>query len=194
MLGIPASSSLDEVKAQFRRRIKEIHPDVQGSLTDTSKVAELLIKAYNVAVERINSGKDASSGATTGAGVFEEPTGPAHHVFVNDRYCRGTGCPEWCCCVKTAPDAFEFSEETGRASLRSGGLGSRLGLGEDEDYKLWLAVGQCPQDCLHFVSKDQQEWLLDLRGSFLYDPVMAQSEIDTLLATAKFENGRWNGK
>jgi len=130
--------------------------------------------------------------------VFREPTGPADHIFVNAQYCRGEGCPAWCCCVNTAPNAFQFDKSTGRAELKNQELtwGSTLGYGEDSDYQLERAVGQCPQQCLHFVSADQVDVLQDLFSEIAsfesLDPVSLQMEIDSLLAVASFENNRWH--
>ena len=102
--------------------------------------------------------------------------------------------------MKTAPEAFQFNEETGRAQLKDARSGSgSVSLGgsdEDGDYQIYLGVSQCPQSCLHFVSRDQQRYLQELQkqmDTLPFEREMFQQELDFLLSVANFENNRWSG-
>ncbi|KAJ8572889.1 hypothetical protein K7X08_009400 [Anisodus acutangulus] len=59
-------------------------------------------------------------------------------------------------CVKKAPQAFTFSSLTGTARATSQGHG--------EEYRE-LAVGQCPRNCIHYVTPSQRIILEELLGS-----------------------------
>lgn len=49
ILGTNTNSSASEIKSQFRKRAKEIHPDIKGSgPVDSDKEIRLLLKAYSV--------------------------------------------------------------------------------------------------------------------------------------------------
>ena len=129
-----------------------------------------------------------------GMDIFRYPTGPAIHTFVNNVYCLGSTCPQWSCCVNTCPNAFQFKEVSGTVkAARKESMGATLGCGEEADYRLHLAVGQCPQNCLYFVSKDQQAYLEHIQNQMEWEDNSVQMEIDTLVSISEFENGRWQG-
>ena len=194
------SSTLEEVKVAFREQIKAKHPDVNygDGAIDTSKDAEALIRAYQDILE--NFGKDDTGRKKRSdepmrdpLDVFSSPDGPPNYVFVNQMYCRGANCPEWCQCVETCPSAFQFDEENGLARLKENAPESRLGCSEDDDYQLYLAVSQCPQDCLYFVTRGQQAYLKTLQqemASMLSDQVVVQNDIDLLISQSQYENNR----
>ena len=182
------------VKKAFKKKIKLIHPDVSKDPSSTAS-AEALIKAYNDVVGSLKE-EGEGEGETLKqpqTNPFLDPRSEALHVFVNDAYCRGeAGCPAWCCCVRTCPEAFEFDEDTGRARTTSRGMVDSQVL---DSHQLWVAVGQCPTETLHFVTKDQLDWLLELQEQakgFLADQEVVRQEIDYLLSVAAFENKRYN--
>ncbi|KAK3267650.1 hypothetical protein CYMTET_23808 [Cymbomonas tetramitiformis] len=118
---------------------------------------------------------------------FEEPEGPADRIFVNELRCLGVNCSY--SCVKAMPDAFRFDEETQRARCTS----RRFNDDEDLEYTLWQTVGQCPERCIHYVTKAQ----LDILQLELQKAIDGMSPIDQveyslyeLLAKAAYENGR----
>ena len=160
-------TSLASVKKAFKKKIKLIHPDVNKDPSSTAS-AEALIKAYNDVVSSLKE-EEGEEGEGEGEGEtlqqprnpFLDPRSEALYVFVNDAYCRGkAGCPAWCCCVRTCPEAFEFDEDTGRATTTTRGMVDSQVL---DSHQLWEAVGQCPTETLHFVTKDQLDWLLELQ-------------------------------
>eukprot|EP00854_Cymbomonas_tetramitiformis_P006386 gene6386-7651_t len=95
---------------------------------------------------------------------FEEPEGPADRIFVNELRCLGVNCSY-----------------------------SRFNDDEDLEYTLWQTVGQCPERCIHYVTKAQ----LDILQLELQKAIDGMSPIDQveyslyeLLAKAAYENGR----
>ena len=183
------------VKKAFKKKIKLIHPDVNKDPSSTAS-AEALIKAYNDVVSSLKEEEEGEGEGETlqqPRNPFLDPRSEALYVFVNDAYCRGkAGCPAWCCCVRTCPEAFEFDEDTGRATTTTRGMVDSQVL---DSHQLWEAVGQCPTETLHFVTKDQLDWLLELQEQakgFLADQEVVRQEIDYLLSVAAFENKRYN--
>ncbi|KAK4378948.1 hypothetical protein RND71_000810 [Anisodus tanguticus] len=88
-------------------------------------------------------------------------------------------------CVKKAPQAFTFSSLTGTARATSQGHG--------EEYRE-LAVGQCPRNCIHYVTPSQRIILEELLGSIMSTPYDTSAEADllySLIVKAHFENNRY---
>jgi len=141
VLGVDASATEDEVRAAFRARIKSVHPDVSDA-REAGRETEEVVRAYNALLRR-RGGDDIFADADAadddeeeeGGSVFTSVTGPAVEVFVNGAYCRRQGgCPDWCCCCATCPEAFRFREEDGVAELVPGAVGASLrGLPDTED-------------------------------------------------------------
>ncbi|GAQ86648.1 chaperone DnaJ-domain superfamily protein [Klebsormidium nitens] len=180
VLNVSEDSDAETIKAAYRNLMKEYHPDVYSGVEDANIIADRLIRAYKLLIddddrEQIRLRKE--------RGPFREPDGPAVSVFVNEFRCIGPQCPY--SCVRKAPKTFYFAQETMRARATN--------RGGDDDYNIQMAVGQCPETCIHFVTEDQRLELEQLMESAVVrgersDEVQYQMEM--LIATANFENGR----
>ncbi|KAJ8425058.1 hypothetical protein Cgig2_006518 [Carnegiea gigantea] len=131
VLGVEPNCSASQLKAAFRARVKEFHPDVRKNKDDTDIMIRLVIKAYE------------------------------------------------------APHAFTFSSRgTARATSQ----------GHGDDYRVQLAVGQCPRSCIHYVTPSQRIILEELLVSILDAPYDTSAEADllySLIVKAKYENNRY---
>ncbi|WVZ98433.1 hypothetical protein U9M48_043877 [Paspalum notatum var. saurae] len=96
ILGLDATAgySAAQLKAAFRTRVKEFHPDVCKDPENADLIIRRVIKAYQC---------------------------EACDIFVNELLCIGTGCPY--SCVKRAPHVFSFSDDSGTARAISQGKG-----------------------------------------------------------------------
>ncbi|XP_020101127.1 uncharacterized protein LOC109719043 isoform X2 [Ananas comosus] len=180
ILGVdPISCSRAELKAAFRARVKEFHPDV---CKDT-KNAHLLIRCVIEAYELLYRNMQEVAAERICGDPFENPECEASDLFVNEIQCVGKGCPY--SCVRKAPHAFSFTADNGKARAISQGHG--------DDYLVQLAVGRCPRRCIHYVTPSQRAILEDLLGSVLRVPydLAEASLLDSLISKAKFENDRY---
>ncbi|KAI5069252.1 hypothetical protein GOP47_0015553 [Adiantum capillus-veneris] len=114
---------------------------------------------------------------------FDSPECEAQDVFVYELECIGRVCPY--SCVERAPNVFKFAAETGCARA--------VVQGPPDDYQVQLAVGQCPRNCIYYVTPLQREALerileRALEGTFYSNEIVL---LESLLARAKFENGRY---
>jgi ferredoxin len=93
------------------------------------------------------------------------------------------GCPY--SCVKRAPHAFAFADDTGTAHASS--------QGHYDDYNVQLAVGQCPRKCIYYVTPCQRTILEEILASVLMTPydLSEAAVLDSLLSKAMFENNRY---
>jgi ferredoxin len=93
------------------------------------------------------------------------------------------GCPY--SCVARAPDVFSFAANTGCARAVSQGTG--------QDYRVQLAVGQCPRNCIHWVTPLQRTVLEDILEQALQGTMFSTEALmlEALVARAKYENGRY---
>ncbi|RRT46329.1 hypothetical protein BHE74_00030001 [Ensete ventricosum] len=68
-----------------------------------------------------------------------------------------------------------------------------VGKGHGDDYLVQLAAGQCPRNCIYYVTPSQREVLEDLLQSALAAPydIAEAALLDSLIAKAKFENNRY---
>ncbi|MCO5601565.1 hypothetical protein L7F22_055688 [Adiantum nelumboides] len=117
---------------------------------------------------------------------FDNPECEAQDVFVYELECIGRGCPY--SCVERAPNIFKFAAETGcaRAVVQA----------PPDDYRVQLAIGQCPRNCIYYVTPLQREALerileRALEGTFYSSETVL---LESLLARAKFENGRYTSR
>ena len=89
--------------------------------------------------------------------------------------------------VAAAPGTFMLAADTGAARAYSSGAGSG-------DYALRCAVGQCPTNCIHYLTPAQlarvQAELERAKGGELD---AAGAELDSLLSAADYQNGRYSG-
>lgn len=179
ILGLSPDCTQDDIKAAFRIKVKEYHPDVYRGQEDAVAITQKLIEAYEVLLKRVGQG----TSVRRSMDPFDNPECEAQDVFVYELDCIGRGCPY--ACVDRAPDVFRFSAETECARA--------VAQGEPDDYAVQLAVGQCPRNCIYYVTPLQRETLervleRALEGTF-YSTEMAL--LESLLARAKFENGRY---
>eukprot|EP00271_Cylindrocystis_brebissonii_P005202 TRINITY_DN17170_c0_g1_i1.p1 TRINITY_DN17170_c0_g1~~TRINITY_DN17170_c0_g1_i1.p1 ORF type:complete len:462 (+),score=49.10 TRINITY_DN17170_c0_g1_i1:757-2142(+) len=187
VLGVCEGCDLEEVRTAFRARVKEYHPDVYSGTGDAAAITRRVLRAYELLLDgRVKS----TITRKRSEDPFGEPEGEADQVFVNELNCIGMGCPY--SCVKRAPNTFRFSSTTGRA--RSSFSSPLLAdAGNDDSYDVFLAVGQCPSRCIHYVTEGQREVLDELMQRASLDPFSANEVgtlLEALLARASFENGR----
>ncbi|CAL4893415.1 unnamed protein product [Urochloa decumbens] len=180
ILGLDATGcySAAQLKAAFRARVKEFHPDVCKDPENADLMIRRVIEAYQML-----SGNQEMMVERNNVDPFDEPECEARDIFVNELLCIGTGCPY--SCVKRAPHVFSFSDDIGTARAISQGNG--------EDDLVQLAVGQCPRKCIHYVTPCQRTILEDVLSSALMAPYdLAEAAVlDSLLTKAKFENNRY---
>ncbi|KAL6842204.1 hypothetical protein ACP4OV_027967 [Aristida adscensionis] len=162
-----ASYSASQLKAAFRARVKEFHPDVSKDPENADIIMRRVIKAYEM----------------NNVDPFDEPECEACDIFVNELLCIGTGCPY--SCVKRAPHAFAFADDTGTARAVS--------QGNSNDHLIELAVGQCPRKCIYYVTPCQRTILEDVLASALMTPydLSEAAVLDSLTTKATFENNRY---
>lgn len=180
ILGIdPMSCSPSQLKAAFRARVKEYHPDVCKDMRDSDMIIKRVIHAYEVLLKRYQH----ESPDRACLDPFEDPECEAYDLFVNEVLCVGKGCPY--SCVERAPHAFSFVPENGTARASS--------QGHNEDYLVHLAVGQCPRRCIHYVTPSQRAVLEELMQSIInapFDPAEV-ALLESLISKANFENNRY---
>ncbi|KAL7205209.1 hypothetical protein ACSBR2_018191 [Camellia fascicularis] len=180
VLGVVPNCSPAELKAAFRTKVKQYHPDVRkdGVLSDT--MIRHVIQAYQI----LSKYTKTEIIERECLDPFDEPECEAFDIFINEVLCVGKGCPY--SCVERAPHAFRFASSTGTAHATSQGHG--------EDYQVQLAVGQCPRSCIHYVTPSQRVVLEELLDSILDMPYDTSAEADllySLIVKAKFENNRY---
>ncbi|KAG0615495.1 hypothetical protein M758_5G045800 [Ceratodon purpureus] len=182
VLGVSPDCSEEDIKVAFRNRIKEFHPDVYKGTEDADAITQRVIRAYemltNESVERIYRRKNMDP--------FAEPECEAEDVFVFEMNCIGRGCPYPC--VGRAPDIFKFAADTGCARAAS-----QRGPGQGEDYDVQLAVGQCPRNCIYWVTPMQREVLENLMERALEGTTYSSEVVtlEALITRANYENGRY---
>ncbi|RVW53483.1 hypothetical protein CK203_083759 [Vitis vinifera] len=206
VLGVDPSCSAAELKAAFRAKVKQFHPDVNKEGGDSDKMIRLVIQAY----ELLSCCSRSEIIERECLDPFDEPECEAFDLFVNEVLCVGKGMGSLfspsvvkrtplsnivlietldCCpysCVNRAPHAFTFVSSTGTARATSQGHG--------EDYQVQLAVGQCPRSCIHYVTPSQRIVLEELLNSILDTPYDTSVEADllySLIVKARFENNRY---
>ncbi|KAK3200266.1 hypothetical protein Dsin_023681 [Dipteronia sinensis] len=180
VLGVEPSCSAAELKAAFRTKVKQYHPDVCRDGKDSDTMIRRVIQAYEILSQYSRS----EIIERECLDPFDDPECEAFDIFVNEVLCVGKGCPY--SCVKRASHAFTYSSSTGTAKATSQGHG--------EDYEVQLAVGQCPRSCIHYVTPSQRIILEELLDSIMDVPYDCSAEADllySLIVKAKFENNRY---
>ncbi|XP_010938602.1 uncharacterized protein [Elaeis guineensis] len=180
ILGVDSTScSPAQLKAAFRARVKEFHPDVCRDMKDADSIIRRVIQAYEI----LSVNQQVETTERVCMDPFEEPECEAYDLFVNEIQCVGKGCPY--SCVKKAPHAFSFTGENGTARAMSQGHG--------DDYLVQSAVGQCPRRCIHYVTPSQRVILEDMLQSILSPPYdLSEADfLDSLIIKANFENNRY---
>uniref|UniRef100_A0A6N2LXU4 J domain-containing protein n=1 Tax=Salix viminalis TaxID=40686 RepID=A0A6N2LXU4_SALVM len=180
VLGIEPGCSSAAIKAAFRAKVKQFHPD----LNKDGKVYDLMIRRIIQAYEMLSNLSRSEIIERECLDPFEDPECEAFDIFVNEVLCVGKGCPY--SCVQRAPHAFTYASSTGTARATSQGHG--------EDYQVQLAVGQCPRSCIHYVTPSQRVILEEFLDSILEVPYDCSAEADllySLIVKARFENNRF---
>jgi hypothetical protein len=235
VLGVDASDgasfnpTVGEARAAFRRQIRSYHPDVYRGSGDATAQTKILVAALRAVLDdapRTRSTSTSTRGATDeniaknadDADPFKFPESHADSVFVNPFVCRGRSCPSYCCCVRTAPFAFEWVGETGKArfkpnapsysELRETGADATAGSARvnDDDtakmaYLLNCAVQQCPSPgAISWVTPGQRKALEEILENAVFEfqfrgtganVDQSGTLIADLLRRASFENGRF---
>ncbi|KAF7805119.1 chaperone protein dnaJ C76, chloroplastic [Senna tora] len=181
VLGVDPECSIAELKAAFRAKVKQFHPDVNKDGGNSDTMIRRVIQAYEI----LSSYSRSEIIERECLDPFDSPECEAFDLFVNEVLCVGKACPN--SCVKRAPHAFTYVSSTGTARAASQGHG--------EDYQVQLAVGQCPRSCIHYVTPSQRIILEELLDSILDAPYYdTSSEADllySLITKAKYENNRY---
>lgn len=180
VLGVSPNCSLIDLKAAFRAKVKEFHPDARRDGEDSDTMIRRVIQAYEI-LSNYSKPEIIESECLD---PFEKPECEAFDIFINEFLCVGKGCPY--SCVNRAPHAFKFVSSTGTARVASQGHG--------EDYQVQLAAGQCPRSCIHYVTPSQRVILEELLNSTLNVPFDCSAEAEllySLIVKAKFENNRY---
>nr|DAD19482.1 TPA_asm: hypothetical protein HUJ06_020945 [Nelumbo nucifera] len=180
VLGVDRDCSPADIKAAFRTKVKQFHPDVCKDARDSDTMIRRVIQAY----EMLSKYHQSETTLRESLDPFDEPECEALDLFVNESICLGKGCPY--SCVKTAPHAFSFMSSTGTARVTS--------QGHDEDYQVQVAVSQCPRSCIHYVTPSQRIILEELLESILCMTYNSSAEADllySLITKAQFENNRY---
>ncbi|KAL3621789.1 hypothetical protein CASFOL_034449 [Castilleja foliolosa] len=180
VLGLAPQCSSTQLKAAFRAKVKQFHPDVNTGEQNSDIMIRRVIQAYEI-LSNCSKSEIIERECTS---PFDQPECEAYDIFVNGSLCIGKGCPY--SCVNMAPHAFKFSTVAGTAYAASQGHGS--------DYQVHLAVGQCPRSCIHYVTPLQRIILEELLDSLLNMPYDTSGETEllyNLIAKAKYENNRF---
>eukprot|EP00252_Welwitschia_mirabilis_P011240 TRINITY_DN2529_c0_g1_i2.p1 TRINITY_DN2529_c0_g1~~TRINITY_DN2529_c0_g1_i2.p1 ORF type:complete len:275 (-),score=52.34 TRINITY_DN2529_c0_g1_i2:374-1174(-) len=176
--------TLENIKSAFRAKVKKYHPDVNNEIEDTSTIMQNVIEAYEMLMQNIT---EENHIARNDVDPFDEPECAATDIFINEFLCIGKGCPYPC--VSMAPHAFAYAEETGCARAISQGIG--------EDSLVQRAAGQCPRNCIFFVTPSQRTILEELLTSALhlaYYTIPEEAKIlQGLTARAMFINNKFRG-
>ncbi|KAL2514753.1 Chaperone DnaJ-domain superfamily protein [Forsythia ovata] len=177
LLGVAPHCSSAQLKAAFRTKVKQFHPDVMKGGENSDIMIRRVIQAYEI----LSNYRKSEIIERECLDPFDQPECEAFDLFVNEVLCIGKGCPY--SCVKRAPHAFKFSSLTGTARATS--------QGHSEDYQIQIAVGQCPRNCIHYVTPSQRIILEELLDSIMNTPYDTSAEADllySLIVKAKYEN------
>ena len=203
------SPTVADARRAFKKQLLLYHPDVfVGDENDATENTKILIKAFQVVVDEQTVGDVDSTSSYSSLkskqDPFSFPETSADAVFVNPFQCRGKSCPTYCCCVATAPEAFEWNEQTAKARfMEKARTWSELSVAVDDAdvdkmaYQLNCAVQQCPVSAIFWVTPEQRKFLEQVEKKAVDDWGLGVSMDETtpgfiyeLLQKAQFENGR----
>ncbi|KAG5073158.1 hypothetical protein AAZX31_03G217800 [Glycine max] len=183
VLGLDPHCSAADIKAAFRTKVKQFHPDLNrdaNARTFSDAMIRRVIQAYRI----LSNCTPSELIESECLDPFDTPECEAFDLFVNQLLCVGKACSN--SCVERAPHAFTYASSTGTARASSQGHG--------DDYQVQCAVGQCPRSCIHYVTPSQRILLEELLDSTLEAPYDTSAEADllySLITKAKFENNRY---
>ncbi|XP_061348488.1 uncharacterized protein LOC133293879 [Gastrolobium bilobum] len=180
VLGVDTDCSAADIKAAFRDKVKQFHPDLNRNEIYSDTMIRRVIEAYQI-LSNYTSSQIIERECLD---PFDAPECEAFDIFVNELLCVGKACSN--SCVERAPHAFTYVSSTGTARASSQGHG--------EDYQVQCAVGQCPRSCIHYVTPSQRILLEELLDSIVDAPYDTSAEADllySLITKAKFENNRY---
>ncbi|CAJ1960868.1 unnamed protein product [Sphenostylis stenocarpa] len=182
VLGLDPLCSAADMKAAFRAKVKQFHPDLNrdSNAAYSDAMIRRVIEAYRI----LSNCTPSQLIESECLDPFDTPECEAFDIFVNQLLCVGEACSS--SCVKRAPHAFTYASSTGTARASSQGHG--------DDYQVQCAVGQCPRSCIHYVTPSQRILLEELLNSILEAPYDTSAEADllySLITKAKFENNRY---
>ncbi|XP_073151237.1 uncharacterized protein [Henckelia pumila] len=180
ILGTQPHCSPAQLKAAFRIKVKQFHPDVMRDGQNSDAMIRRVIQAYEI----LSNYSKSEIIERECMDPFDQPESEAIDLFVNEVLCIGKGCPY--SCVNSAPHAFKFSSLSGSASAAS--------QGHDENYRVRLAVSQCPRSCIHYVTPSQRIILEELLAGIIGMPYDTSAEADllySLIVKAKYQNNRY---
>jgi ferredoxin len=157
--------------------VKKAHPDVKGA--SGQEETKRLLLAY----KQLMSHRTRPSPGPEGGDPFRWPEATASLLFVNELRCTGKRCSS--SCVAKAPGVFHWASDTGAARV--------LSQNGATEYQLRVAQGQCPADCIHWVTPMQLAALEELLGRAV-SGAQSLDEVGItlleLLTRAEYENGR----
>ncbi|GJP51546.1 hypothetical protein CLOM_g10711 [Closterium sp. NIES-68] len=200
LLGVAEGSTAEEIKAAFRTKIKNVHPDVYRGEMDAQEITTRLVLAYELLLEEAENptGRRWRSSGSGGGWIDDEEEDEEDGdlwPWVNEIRCLGQSCRS--SCIVTAPFLFSYAEDTARARAMSPNAfqGWSVG-GETKDWARYcvnLAVGQCPELCIHYVTSDQHAELTDKLQGIIDGMVPLQEgafDIQAYIAKASYDNNR----
>ena len=190
--------TMKDVRRAYRAAAKRAHPDRGGTVKAATRARdayEALARAVETKdVETLRSMTAMDDGDPFSSSTIRATFDGARSVFVDETRCVGE---EACArsCAARAPRSFERARDTGaaRATMRAGTFED----GSPEAYAEWMAAGQCPRECVWFVTEAQRAFLANALknardGGARDDEVGAL--ISELLAKAEYNNGREAGR
>ncbi|KAL1808992.1 hypothetical protein ACET3Z_025982 [Daucus carota] len=115
LLGVPPNCSPSDLKAAFRTKVKQFHPDVRRDGEDSDLMIRRVIQAYEI----LSQCRKSEIIESECLDPFDTPECEAFDLFVNETLCAGKGCPS--SCVMRAPNAFKYDSTSGTARASSQG-------------------------------------------------------------------------
>ncbi|KAF6135106.1 hypothetical protein GIB67_040417 [Kingdonia uniflora] len=191
VLGVKLNCSLVELKSAFRSKVKQFHPDIYHmDVGDSDQMIRRVLQAYEI----LSTNSSPESSEREPLDPFDDPECEAFDLFVNETLCAGKGCFD--SCVAAAPYAFFFASPTDTARATSQVLTCKYAacVGYGNGYEVHIAVGQCPRNCIHYVTPCQRVILEELLDGILSAPYNGLVEADymySLIIKAEFENNRY---
>ncbi|KAL0384817.1 UNVERIFIED_CONTAM: hypothetical protein Sradi_2876000 [Sesamum radiatum] len=220
VLGLHPQCSSAQVKAAFRTKVKQFHPDLKRGGQDSDIMIRRVIQAYEVPVFVTFTfiGYQMPLGPVTlpHDNIKEMTKKEKVNLFysMNKPYLGSLHCCRECMDPFDQPEceAFDvFVNEVlciGKGCPYScvnraphafkfssvTGTACAASQGHAEDYQVQLAVGQCPRGCIHYVTPSQRVILEELLDTILNMPYDTSAEAEllySLIVKAKYENNRY---